>query len=169
MFLGGGILLIMLGVIVILQTLKDNKFIEPKKYRGKEGLLRINLKWFTEDDLDLHVCDPCGNVIYYDNKRAECGMNNSIGCLDLDANHTNLRKDPQENIHWELNAPEGEYRIYVDFFKRNSKQKKVKFVISIISQNDEIIEIGRTIEEGNKIEVAKFEYKDYKIKSYKEI
>lgn len=102
---------------------------------GKSGDIRINLKWFTLDDLDLYVQDPCGNRIYYNKRSASCrGIR---GQLDLDANgSTDSRKNksPQENIYW-IRALEGEYKVFV----QNNKSRTfrpVKYEVTIKNKNN---------------------------------
>ena len=94
-------------------------------------MLRINLKWNTKDDLDLAVIDPNGRKISYQNTSAI--SQGSIGKLDLDANASATTRNPQENIFWENNPPEGYYKIYTTHFKINER-KNVPFVLSILSK-----------------------------------
>ena len=86
--------------------------------QGQRGKLRINLEWKTFDDLDLHVYDPDKNQIYYGSKQFSC--QNSIGQLDVDANAGSQRtQNPQENIFWDKEAPEGTYSVEVNHYKKN--------------------------------------------------
>lgn len=108
------------------------KSLKRGKFQGDFGELRINLKWDTYDDLDLHVYDPSNNHIYFSAK--EASLNGSKGQLDVDANAgSDRRLDPQENIFWEINPPSGIYKIIVDHFSEN-QLKEVPFILSIISQ-----------------------------------
>lgn len=74
--------------------------------------LRVSLSWFNKDDLDLHVHQPDGQHIYFNNKRARGG-----GELDIDANASasGLMAEPVENIYWltQQHALEGRYRVVV--------------------------------------------------------
>ena len=68
--------------------------------QGGRGTLKINLKWNTTDDLDLHVFDPSGFEIYYGRKEHDC--DGVKGQLDVDANASSpYTRTPQENIFWE--------------------------------------------------------------------
>lgn len=108
------------------------KSLKKEKFQGDFGELRINLKWETYDDLDLHIFDPSDNHIFYSTKEAT--SNGSKGQLDVDANAgSNRRLDPQENIFWETNPPSGKYKIIVNHFSVN-QDKEVPFILSIISQ-----------------------------------
>lgn len=108
------------------------KTLKLEKLKGDFGELRINLKWKTFDDLDLHVLDPSKNHIYYSMKEAI--SKGSKGILDVDANAGFDRSlNPQENIFWETNPPNGTYRIIVVHYSEN-QNKEVPFILSIISQ-----------------------------------
>lgn len=75
------------------------------------GDVQITLEWYDEVDLDLHVYDPNGDHIYYDNRQVASG-----GELDVDANYLcmNPTSSPLENVYWPWGgAPEGEYEVYV--------------------------------------------------------
>lgn len=108
------------------------KSLKRGKFQGDFGELRINLKWDTFDDLDLHVFDPSKNHIHYSAKEAL--SNGSMGKLDVDANAGLEKKlNPQENIFWETNPPSGKYKIVVVHYSEK-QQKEVPFILSIISQ-----------------------------------
>lgn len=119
----------------LLKSLKKNSF------QGAFGELRINLKWSTYDDLDLHVITPDNKRISFQNKIAV--SQNSKGQLDVDANGGgDRRKNPQENIFWEKNPPVGVYRILVDHFKVNGNTE-VPFLLSIINSSKSKIIFGK--------------------------
>lgn len=108
------------------------KALKKDKFQGDFGELRINLKWETYDDLDLHVIDPSNNHIYYSNKEAM--SNGSKGQLDIDANGgSDKRLNPQENIFWESNPPTGIYKIIVVHYSVK-QEKEVSFILSIIAK-----------------------------------
>lgn len=110
-------------------TIKNYSDVETQ---GGRGSLKINLKWNTLDDLDLHVFDPDGQEICYSDKTKNCqGVN---GTLDVDANAGGARtKDPQENIFWEENkdAPLGRYKVCVNFYARYDMTQDVPYTISV--------------------------------------
>lgn len=73
--------------------------------------LRISLGWFNTDDLDIHVIEPDGNHISFQNK---CGK------LDVDMNVNNLVRDAVENVCWR-NPSDGIYQVSVNnYTKRES-------------------------------------------------
>lgn len=79
--------------------------------------LRISLSWNKRDDLDLHLYEPCGNKVYYSNKRGRTGC-----MLDIDMRGEKLNQ--VENIYWNgLNLlAAGIYRVDVQNFQRNSNR-----------------------------------------------
>lgn len=99
---------------------------------GGRGSLKVNLKWNTYDDLDLHVIDPDGVEIYYGSREHRC--QDVLGKLDIDANagssHT---RTPQENIFWEdgKNAPLGRYKVFVVYFAKKDSFTEVPFTVTV--------------------------------------
>ena len=99
---------------------------------GGRGSLKVNLKWNTYDDLDLHVIDPDGVEIYYSSKEHRC--QDVLGKLDIDANagssHT---RTPQENIFWEdgKNAPLGRYMVFVEYYAKKDTFAEVPFTVTV--------------------------------------
>lgn len=80
--------------------------------RGLEGGdVQVTLTWESPADLDLHINDPWGEDIYFNNQIAESG-----GELDYDANAacSEAQARPTENIHWPYGeAPDGRYDLSV--------------------------------------------------------
>ena len=71
--------------------------------------LRISLAWFNYDDLDIHVCTPNGNVIYFGNKQ---------GVLDVDMNAGGGRtREPVENLSF-TSLQNGKYTVMVNQFSQ---------------------------------------------------
>lgn len=100
---------------------------------GGRGKLKINLKWSTIDDVDLHVYDPSNNHIYYGDKVKVCqGIS---GQLDVDANAgSHLTSTPQENIFWNDKAPLGHYKVDVNMFNKRTNSTNVNFVVTILPE-----------------------------------
>lgn len=101
---------------------------------GETGDIKINLKWFNTDDLDLYVIDPCGNRIFYKNRQMKC--KGKTGKLDVDANGStspSLTNKPQENIFWET-ASKGLYKVYIQNNK-NRNGTAVRYILSIKTKN----------------------------------
>ncbi|GAB3959459.1 hypothetical protein GCM10027614_78980 [Micromonospora vulcania] len=119
------------------------------------GKLRVSLSWFNHDDLDLHVYEPNGDHIWYQEKRNK---------LDVDMNASGtLSREPVENVTWTDRVPDGEYRIEVNQYrKRDSTQ--VGFVVETESNgkiehysheravgHKETVEVGRMTVAGGVI------------------
>jgi hypothetical protein len=96
-----------------------------------EGELRISLAWFNYDDLDLHVREPNGTVIYFNNKISRF----SGGFLDVDMNAgEGTSRSSVENIIFKDRSrmQTGVYTVMVNnFCKRETKD--VGFEIEIES------------------------------------
>lgn len=119
------------------QSLLDQKdFINSIKdidLLGSNGLFRINLKWDTKDDLDLHLILPNGvidsqNDIYYSNKQVEYMGGRCF--LDHDAIPANGDLNPQENIIWENKLPDGEYDVKVKLYSKQSNLSRIPFSVT---------------------------------------
>ena len=68
--------------------------VERAQHIGRSGDLKITLLWNFQGDIDLHVTQPNGNTIYYDNpKDVSTG-----GFLDVD--DVNGGNGSAENIYW---------------------------------------------------------------------
>ncbi len=81
------------------------------------GQVQVTLEWWSTADLDLHVVDPYGCTIYWENPY--CAR--SRGELDVDANSDclSVTTRPVENIFWPLGyTPAGDYKVYVEYWER---------------------------------------------------
>jgi hypothetical protein len=76
------------------------------------GEVNVRLEWQAGCDLDLWVVDPAGEKIYYDKTTSTSG-----GELDLDNKCSDFKIGRPENIFWKSNPPQGEYKVYVDYFE----------------------------------------------------
>ncbi len=122
------------------QSLLDQKdFINSIKdidLLGSNGLFRINLKWDTKDDLDLHLLLPDGVIggkddIYYSNKQVEYMGGRCF--LDHDAIPANGDLNPQENIIWENKLPDGEYDVKVKLYSKQSNLSRIPFSVTVFA------------------------------------
>lgn len=119
------------------------------------GKVRVSLSWFNHDDLDLHVYEPDGTHIWYQDKRNK---------LDVDMNASSpLSREPVENVTWAGRIADGEYRIEVNQFRKRDTGD-VGFVIETESNGriehyrhdravgqKETIEVGRMTVAGEVI------------------
>jgi hypothetical protein len=91
---------------------------------GKTGGIQISLAWNNHNDLDLHVVDPSGERIYFSHKKS---MSN--GELDVDRNIGGETDAPVENIVWTNNAPDGVYKVYVNFYGDHKDDLNTDFTV----------------------------------------
>ena len=100
-------------VLVIPLEKKDLE--EEAREVGQQGKLKITLLWDeTEADLDLHVIEPNGNEIYWENKTDS----RTTGELDFDWNPKNEEswdRPVAENVFWKR-PPRGNYQVRVVYY-----------------------------------------------------
>lgn len=98
-----------------------------------DAALRVSLAWFNFDDLDLHVLEPDGNHIFFNNK---CGK------LDVDMNaFAPIVRDPVENVCWNGRLADGTYKVWVNNYNKR-----------------ESIDVGFTIELEYRGAIQQFSY-----------
>jgi len=115
------------------QGLKKIDKKKVKKYKGKNGDPRIILSWYTTDDVDLKVIDPCGNTIDYDTQYSICQGKKGVLDIDANVNHSNLTKNPQENITWENGGVKGKYKIIVHVASDREHLKEIPITLTIVN------------------------------------
>jgi hypothetical protein len=101
---------------------------QVKKAGGSvTGDLRFSLAWYSRNDLDLHVVEPNGNMIYFSNPRSP----KTKGKLDVDnTSGGTLKKPAVENITWDNKSTllEGRYKVFVrNFSGTNSNESGFDF------------------------------------------
>lgn len=77
------------------------------------GDLQISVAWDAFSDVDLHVIEPSGEEIFYDNRSSA-----TQGQLDLDSNAAcEIDGVNNENVTWpQGSAPRGLYTVRVDYY-----------------------------------------------------
>ena len=146
------------------ELIQSIKFAELE---GSKGLCRINLKWNTADDLDLHLVLPGGTRdsekdVYYAHKCEE--YNGGICTLDHDAIPNYADENPQENIFWEKELPDGVYRVFVKLYNKKSNLKTIPFSITIFTgKHVETEAFCFQNEEDEYIEIAELTFKNGKV------
>jgi hypothetical protein len=104
---------------------------------GSVGEVALTLSWDGDADLDLRVVCPDGAVVYFQNRTAP-GCGNAR--LDVDANASQVRPGPIENVTWGENAPPGHYRVEVHNYKgRSAGDQPVPFRLRVKQGNQEQI------------------------------
>ncbi|GAA2712544.1 hypothetical protein [Actinoplanes palleronii] len=111
------------------------------------GKLRVSLSWFNHDDLDLHVYEPDGTHIWYQEKRNK---------LDVDMNASGpYSREPVENVTWTGKVPDGEYRIAVNQFNKR-ESTRAGFVIETESNGKiEHYSYERAVSQKETVEVGR--------------
>ena len=110
------------GISVRVTEEEDRELMERlAREGGKSGVVQISLAWDDYNDLDMHVFCPSGERIYFNNRKSECG-----GELDVDMNVRPKSKTPIENVVWTDQAPDGEYKIGVHFYRHHRKRRTKK-------------------------------------------
>lgn len=136
--------------------MKEADFAEIQARLKREGAafagVQVSLAWNTCDDLDLHVIEPSGAVINYQNRKSSSG-----GELDIDMNRDddNISMKPVENIVWpDGAAPEGRYRVQVHLYTRRSNITNVPFQVMVKNQGSMMRFDGQVSD--YKVDVADF-------------
>ena len=110
------------GISVRVTEEEDRELMERlAREGGKSGVVQISLAWDDYNDLDMHVFCPSGERIYFNNRKSVCG-----GELDVDMNVRPKSKTPIENVVWTNQAPDGEYKIGVHFYRHHRKRRTKK-------------------------------------------
>ena len=110
------------GISVRVTEEEDRELMERlAREGGKSGVVQISLAWDDYNDLDMHVFCPSGERIYFNNRKSACG-----GELDVDMNVRPKSKKPIENVVWTDEAPDGEYKIGVHFYRHHRKRRTKK-------------------------------------------
>ncbi len=142
--------------------------IQDSNLEGSNELCRINLKWNTADDLDLHLVLPGGNIdsdkdVYYSHMRAE--YNGGICALDHDAIPNNAGENPQENIVWDLRLPDGQYKVKVKLFNKKSNLTSIPFSITAFAGKYVKTELYHfnNATKGNVIDIATITFRNGKV------
>lgn len=137
---------------------------------GDNGLCRLNLKWNTADDLDLHLILPSGALdsntdVYYSHMKAE--YKGGICFLDHDAIPNNDNENPQENIVWMNNLPDGKYKVVVKLFNKKSNHSVIPFSVFAFAGNYVKEQVFEFVNANNKdiIEIATLTFKNGKVKT----
>lgn len=93
-------------------------------------VLSVRLRWAGPADLDLHVVDPAGQEIWFNERLAPSG-----GRLDVDCNATpdTACPHPLEHVAWPPGeAPEGRYQFWVHVMNLHDAILPVEFRVHVI-------------------------------------
>ncbi len=99
------------------------------------GLLRVSLAWESDCDLDLHIVEPGGYEIAFQNR----GRKSPTGGLqDVDANvGGRTMEHPVENITWALPpTKDGRYHVFVHNYSNRHPANRDGFTVEIEYQGE---------------------------------
>ncbi len=121
------------------------------------GDLRCSLAWYSRNDLDLHLTEPCGNLIYFSRMHSA----NRTGRLDVDNTSGGTRKDPAvENITWadRSDLKEGNYTLQVHNYSGSNSNEagfdiEFEFGGKITSMS-----YDKAVPSGSKVTCIEFKY-----------
>jgi hypothetical protein len=118
------------------------------------GDVCCRLAWNNTDDLDFHMVEPDGYLIYYGTKRLLSGCG---GILDVDANGGDgIRPDPCENIYYEAKSQmrSGVYRLVVHQYSQRQSVNGGFEVQIDIQGSIHSFSYPKAMKTGEKIHVA---------------
>jgi len=117
------------GTQVLLFDTEDELVERLQEAGAQFGDPQFSLAWNNRNDLDLHVIDPAGNHIYFQQRISPTG-----GKLDVDANANRLRttERPVENIYWPPgDAPAGVYTVYVHHYANHGAPDPTPYTLRV--------------------------------------
>src|SRR5690554_2926024 len=120
--------------------LKINQLNHQEKFTVRLAYLdannRVSRSFDNDKDVDLHLIEPNGDHIYYNNETSTNG-----GFLDLDSNPAcEIDGVNNENIYYPDDATieVGTYYVYVDMYENCNPSVATNFVVSVILNGVEI-------------------------------
>ncbi len=117
------------------------------------GDLQVTLNWSSNADIDLHVIEPGGEEIWYQNTVSSMG-----GELDRDNQCADFSLGRPENIYWTL-PPYGWYQVNVVYYEDCGGAGPVNFTIRVCIQGNCSNPIGGTVNAVDEtVSVTSFEY-----------
>jgi len=130
-----------------------------KKAGGNiDASIRCSLAWENIDDLDIHIKEPDGNVIFWNAKRSL----STGGVLDIDQNASYpYNESAVENIVYPDSDKllDGTYTIYVhNFHKRTAANPGFAVEVAFDNQLLHTLVYNENVKHNQKIKVAEFNY-----------
>lgn len=134
------------------QPASDRTAEEAAEQIGNDGDIKITLLWDFPGDVDLHVTQPNGVELWYQNMR-----DNSTGG-ELDVDNRRGGRGSAENIYWR-NPPAGRYNVDVVMYSINSAAPQGGPVKVVIKVNDRVQTYDvRLSYERQRVNVKSFSY-----------
>lgn len=102
---------------------------------AKKGEIEISLIWENSNDLDLHVIDPDGERIFFQQRESRSG-----GELDIDRNAScasDITTKPIEHVVWTgESAPNGNYKVAVHHFQNCGASDPTSYRVEVKIGNE---------------------------------
>jgi hypothetical protein len=117
------------------------------------GQVQVTLTWYSsaQVDLDLHVTDPAGQTVYYNNKTVASG-----GSLDRDNQCDDYVNGRPENVFWSA-APTGDYTVVVKWYEAcTSGASSMPFTVRVVNKGTVSTHSGTVSAGSPSVEVVKF-------------
>lgn len=135
------------------QTPPDDRSAEEVAEQiGNDGDIKITLLWDFPGDVDLHVTQPNGVELWYQNMR-----DRSTGG-ELDVDNRRGGRGSAENIYWR-NPPEGRYTVDVVMYSLNDAAPQGGPVKVVIKENGRVQTYDvRLSYGGQRVNVKSFTY-----------
>ena len=117
------------------------------------GVLQFGLSWDTDlTDIDIWVTDPAGETISYLNPTSGSG-----GYLDRD----DVDGYGPENVYWESNIPNGQYRVYVHYYGCDGSCPATNYTLKISNGLGDVLKYSGTLSnQDDREEVARIRVSD---------
>jgi len=127
-------------------------FVVPPELLGT-GDIQVTLTWKGTCDLDLHVIDPTGEDICWQNQPSKRG-----GVEDWHDMCDPVAHGGPENIYWlEGNAPSGKYTVTINYNDACGADQSTVWTV-MLTINGEEQKFSGSIDPGKKIDVVCFDY-----------
>ncbi len=132
---------------------RDDFATRLNRANAQTGDVQVSMAWDNINDIDLHVQAPSGEVIYYQNRRSQCG-----GELDVDMNANGPdTNEPIENTYWPLNtAPRGKYKVLAHHYANHGGTDPTEFRVAVKNGSEVKYYTGKVNPE-EKVFVCEFE------------
>lgn len=136
----------------VIDVITKKEISEPVYFTAtlKKADVTVRLEWNKhsgDTDIDLHVIDPYGEEIYFENMYSVSG-----GFLDWD----DVVGPGPEHIHWD-NAPVGTYKIMVHYFPNEEKDRSVtNYKVSVTANGKTFKTVSGPIRYNERVEVGQF-------------
>ena len=130
-----------------------------EELHGRSGEVRVNIEWDADVDLDLYVTNPCGQTFGY-SEQTTATCQGSQGEWDYDDQGDGYRDDDPhaENIVWGRPAPQGSYRVALNYFDGSVP---TNYTIRVFYGEESRTYTGRIgpADEGTRRHIADFQFR----------